>query len=346
MAVAAFTDRENLPRFTIFNFSIVSAARSGEHLVRSMPSQDGDISWQLLRRIVQDWAGTTAELAEVIPLDGGCISTTLKLELADQNQAVLKISPHRVDRSYEEESYQLDLLRQMGLPTPHVYAQHTGTLDEPFSYILLEFVEGVDLGMARRKCDAAEFDRLQEELGVLIAHLHEQTSQSYSRLTPHAPAQFDKWSTFFRDVFDPVWREAEQCGLLSVKQRKLVGKIHDRLDQLLVHGDQPRLVHWDIWSSNVLAEPDASGAWHVAAILDPCCKFAHAEVELAYVDLFKTGTSAFFKAYQRTHRLTDSYHRLRKPIYQLYFLLNHLQLFGAEYLTRTTAAIDSVAAII
>jgi len=311
-----------------------------------MPSQDGDISWQLLRRIVQDWSGTAAELAEVIPLAGGCISTTLRLELIDGSQAVLKISPHRIDRSYEQEAYQLDLLRQLGLPTPHVFAQQTGTLENPYSYILLEFIPGVDLATARHQCDATQFDSLQDELGQLIARLHDQTSPTYGRLTPQASTEFNSWSKFFRDVFDPVWHEAQQCGLLTVKQRKLVGKLHERLDQLLVHPDQPRLVHWDIWSSNVLAEPNALGEWHLTAILDPSCKFAHAEAELAYVDLFKTGTSAFFKAYQRTHRLPDAYYRIRRPIYQLYFLLNHLQLFGAEYLARTSAAIDAVATLV
>ena len=60
----------------------------------------------------------------------------------------------------------------------------------------------------------------------------------------------------------------------------------------------------------------------------------------------RTGTSAFFKAYQQTHRLPDAYYRVRRPIYQLYFLLNHLQLFGAEYLKRNAAAIDGVAALV
>ena len=48
-----------------------------------MPNQEGDISWQLLRRIVQDWAGSSAELAEVTHLDGGSISTTLLLTTND-----------------------------------------------------------------------------------------------------------------------------------------------------------------------------------------------------------------------------------------------------------------------
>ncbi len=44
-----------------------------------MPNQEGDISWQVLRRIVQEWGGTSAELSEVTHLDGGSISTTFTI---------------------------------------------------------------------------------------------------------------------------------------------------------------------------------------------------------------------------------------------------------------------------
>src|SRR4051812_1227802 len=107
--------------------------------------QNEDISWQVLRRIVHEWAGTSAELAEVKPLHGGCINTTLHLVCKDQSQAVLKISQHRVDRTYQAEAYQLNLLRELGLPVPQVYVCTVGTLDEPYSYLLMEFMPGVDL---------------------------------------------------------------------------------------------------------------------------------------------------------------------------------------------------------
>src|SRR3954470_11993240 len=81
-----------------------------------MSNQEGDISWQVLRRIVQDWAGTSAELSEVSHLDGGSISTTLLLKTRDDARAVLKLSPYRVDRSYEPEAHDLNLLRSIGIP--------------------------------------------------------------------------------------------------------------------------------------------------------------------------------------------------------------------------------------
>jgi len=63
-----------------------------------------DISWEVLRRIVRDWAGESVEPQQFEPLHGGCINTTLALKLNDGRKFVLKISPHRVDRAYEREA--------------------------------------------------------------------------------------------------------------------------------------------------------------------------------------------------------------------------------------------------
>src|SRR5207249_3559642 len=114
--------------------------------------------------------------------------------------------------------------------------------------------------------------------------------------------------------------------------RKQIGKVHERLEKFLVHPDQPRLVHWDIWNTNVMVRPGADGKWHVVALLDPNCKYAHAEAEIAYLELFHTVTPTFMKAYQQHRKLTPDYHRFRKPIYQLYPLINHAHLFGSQYL--------------
>src|SRR5688572_3041115 len=123
-----------------------------------MSMGDIDISWQALRRIVQEWAGTSTELTEFVPLHGGQINTTLELHLNDGKKVVIKVSPHRVDKSYEREAYQLTLLKNSGVPVPEVLVWKIGSLDDPFSYMLMEFVEGVDLGKAREQCSPVEFD--------------------------------------------------------------------------------------------------------------------------------------------------------------------------------------------
>lgn len=295
-----------------------------------MSSPAADLSWDLLRRVVREWAGGSAELASVQPLDGGSISTTVKLETSRGDRAVLKISPHRVDRTYEREAHQLQVLRRLGLPVPGVLALHGGSLDEPHSYVLLEFVNGVDLAEARRLASPEQYDALQEQFAELVAAMHRCTSDHYGRVMPAEHAGQESWPAFYRRVYDAIWQACERNGHLPGKMRKLIGRVHDRLESLIAHDDCPRLTHWDLWSANILTR-EVGGRWQVAALLDPNCKYAHHEAELAYIDLFHTGTPAFFRAYQKAFRLPDGYHRVRKCVYQMYELVNHVHLFGQEY---------------
>jgi fructosamine-3-kinase len=305
-----------------------------------------DISWQLLRRIAQDWAGESAELAEVKHLEGGVINTTVCLTLADGQRAVLKISPHRVNREYEREAHQLKLLRSFDIPAPQVYRLETGSLDAPHSFILMEFIDGVDLTEAKQRCSQEQFDALQQHLAEIMLRMHSNTEDMYGRVLPgYEHPVFRLWPDFFRHVHGPMVREAEKNNELSPKARKQIRKIHDQLDRLIVHGDSPRLVHWDIWTSNLLAKPDADGNWKICGVLDPNCKYAHAEAEIAYMDLFHTSTQAFTKAYQQARRLDDEYHQVRKPIYQLYSLIDHVNLFGHDYVKPMLAALDRAASL-
>lgn len=309
-------------------------------------SMDSDISWQLLRGIVRDWAGTSAELAEVTPLHGGAIHTTLAITTKDAAKAVLKITPHRVDRGYLDESHQLALLKSLGVPVPDVYACHLGSLDSPNSYILLQFVDGVCLNDAKRRCTHDEFDQVQTHLAELVLKIHACRSPNYARVSTHDAQPHDAWPAFYRRLYDPIWAEAEKIPQLPVKSKRLIAKVHDRLDRLIAHDDCPRLTHWDLWSGNLVIRPDPAGRWRVSALLDPNCKFAHAEAELAYMDLFNTSTSAFTKAYQHERKLPPDYHRVRKPIYQLYPLINDVTLHGDQYIKPLLAQLEKLSAIV
>jgi fructosamine-3-kinase len=243
-------------------------------------------------------------------------------------------------------------MKGLGLPVPDVYAVKTGTLDDPFSYILIEFVQGMDLAAARRACSPDAFERLQERLADVVATMHDHTAPQYGRVTSSgnaaggaAAATHASWPAFFREVYDPIWHEADKSKLLPPKCRKQIGRVHEKLERLIAHGDCPRLSHGDLWSTNLLVKPDAGGEWHVSGLLDPNCKFAHAEAEVAYLELFHTVTPTFLKGYQRRHKLPPEYHRFRKPVYQLYPLLDHLNLFGAEYQKHVLAAVEKVSAI-
>ncbi len=230
---------------------------------------------------------------------------------------------------------------------PKVYACHLATLDAPDSYILMEYIDAVNFAEAKKVCSPEQYARLQQQLAGLVLRLHEHTSEHYSRIGDSADtAKFESWPSFFRHVYDPIFHEVEKLPQIPVKVRKQLYRVHERLDVLLGHPDVPRLVHWDIWATNLLAKQDAAGNWNIAGVLDPNCKFAHAEAEIAYMELFHTATPEFLKAYQAGHKLNGEYGRVRKPVYQLYSLMNHLRLFGASYVPRVLEATQRMGALV
>ena len=57
-------------------------------------------------------------------------------------------------------------------------------------------------------------------------------------------------------------------------------------------------------------------------------------------------TPAFLKHYQHQRKLGPDYHRFRKPVYQLYSLLNNVHLFGEKYAKPLLAAADEISRLL
>ncbi len=307
---------------------------------------DSDISWANLRQLLcRTFGESVPELAEVTPLLGGCINCTLRLTLSDGFRCVLKVSPHRVTNVFVDEAHQIKTLGDAGVPVPRVYDAVVGELDHPFSYIMMEYVDGIDLATAKRTLSTAEFNDVQRQIAALLRQLHQNIGDHYARVVADGSQHFDQWPTFFKQIYDDIWADVQHSKHLPIKCRKRIGKIHDKLGTLLAHDDCPRLVHWDLWNGNILVRKnDGTGKWEVAAIIDPNAKYAHAEAELAYLELFHTANHTMLAAYQEETKLPTDYHRVRKPVYQLYQLLNHVRLFGSQYTEHTQAVLSHIPA--
>jgi fructosamine-3-kinase len=302
-----------------------------------------DVSWPLLRGIVRDWLGGSAELEGVKTLHGGSMSTTLLLSLKGRESAVLKIAPHMVVPQYEQEAYQLNLLRDWGLPTPEVYACQVGRLDAPHSYLLMERMPGIMLSEAGKRLDEDDLNHIQMHLAEIVLSLHGRSSGTYKRVCAGGEEGIRDYVEFFRSIYDPIWNDVVDMKQLPPPLRRRVGAIHDKLEQVLHHDDKPRLIHGDLWSSNLLVAPDRQRRWWVSAILDPNCRYSHAEIELAYLELFRTVTPTFFRVYEQSHRLPEEYRRFRRDLYSIYPLLNHIRLFGPQYIKPLAIVAERVA---
>lgn len=89
---------------------------------------------------------------------------------------------------------------------------------------------------------------------------------------------------------------------------------------------RPSLIHGDLWSGNWGMLADGS-----PVIFDPAVSRSHAEAELAMMELFGSPPADFWLAYADVAGHEAVGYARRRPVYQLYHVLNHALLFGGGY---------------
>lgn len=131
----------------------------------------------------------------------------------------------------------------------------------------------------------------------------------------------------------PQGARAAASGLLNADDRRALDRICNRLPELIPPAP-PALVHGDLWTANLHA--CANG--ELALIDAGAVHHGWAEADLAMLTLFGEPPPAFFAAYEMESGVDASW-RERAPLYNLYHLLNHLNLFGASYLGAVRAVL-------
>ena len=102
-------------------------------------------------------------------------------------------------------------------------------------------------------------------------------------------------------------------------------RLLSRLGELLREPIHPSLLHGDLWAGNYITGNDGE-AW----LIDPAVYVGHHEADLAMSELFGGFPREFYDAYRSLFSLESGYEE-RKDLYNLYHLLNHLNLFGGSY---------------
>jgi protein-ribulosamine 3-kinase len=266
---------------------------------------------------VQRWLKDNGfgEVSSASPVAGGCISNGVILRTGSGQSFFLKVNPSAPQDMFEREAEGLVALRvQDGprLPNPYCFGK---------DFLLLE-----DLSPCQRR------KGYWSEFGRRLATLHNQNGPHFG--FPHdnyigSTPQPNPWTANGYDFFAEhrlIFQAqlALEHGLLDHKQLTQVERLAARLPELIPV--QPAsLIHGDLWGGNVIT--DQVGG---PALIDPAAHYGWAEAELGMTDLFGSFPQDFYDAYQEVRSLDDGF-RERYPLYNLYHLLNHLNLFGRGY---------------
>ena len=261
-------------------------------------------------------------IKSTVAVSGGCIANSRKLQFSSGREFFLKQSRGGSSNSFASEARGLEELRKSGVVrVPEV-------MDKGPDFLLLEWIE-----VGKNSTDSS-----MEELGRQLAELHSFRGDKFgfvednylgdspqSNLT--STEGKDNWAIFFAGNRLHFQAElAEKKGYATPEIRGLLDVLIEKIPDLLSGTEEkPSLLHGDLWCGNYLIDVDGR-PW----LIDPAVYYGHREADLAMTSLFGGFTKTFYSAYESAFPLVPGYPE-REPLYQLYHLMNHLNLFGTGY---------------
>lgn len=260
---------------------------------------------------------------QLTPLAGGDINDTALLTTASGKQFCIKQNDAAPEDFFAAEAAGLSAIAETDtLRVPRV-------IFPARRFLLLEY-----LPAARKKGD------YWEKLGQGLAQMHCQKRKqfgfhcdNYCGLSPQRNLTERDGHVFYREhriLFQA--RLAVEKGLLGIRELKLIERFATRLTDL-VPEQAPALIHGDLWSGNV--HVDESGD---PVLIDPAAYWGWPEADIAMTLLFGGFSESFYQSYLACNPLESGW-RDRAPIYNVYHLLNHLNLFGGSYGSQLLATV-------
>ena len=276
-------------------------------------------------QILAERAGRPVAIVRELAASGGCINSGTLLFINDKSVVFLKHNGNSPAGFFHAEAAGLCALAGAGglrIPRPISSDDAEGPVP---AFLLLEGIQSAP--------PAKDFD---EQLGRGLAQLHRATAPAFGfdednfiGSTPQSNPRIADWPEFFATArLEPMLRLVEERGRSTPDLAKHMSRLIGRLPELIGrHNPVPSLVHGDLWSGNVMS--DEHGA---PVIFDPAAHDADREVDIAMTELFGRFAPAFYAAYREAWPLSAGY-EVRRDIYNLYHLLNHVYIFGLSYMT-------------
>ncbi|NNK31366.1 MAG: phosphotransferase, partial [Flavobacteriaceae bacterium] len=260
-----------------------------------------------------------ARLKTVKPVSGGDIAQAYLIETKTQQIFCKLLGGTSGLEMLRAEMEGLDQIRKSGaIKAPHVY--FCESLGEQ-ACLGMEYIES-------KNPSPGEMSKLGEQL----ARLHKSSSESFGLTSdnfigslPQSNKQHSSWVTFYvQERLLPQFQMALSRDRLHLHE---IPKAEHMVQALspYIEGISPALLHGDLWSGNYLISSAGD-----PYLIDPAVYYGDPVVDLAMSRLFGGFGGEFYQAYD-ANSVVSANEEDKTQLYQLYYLLVHLNLFGSSY---------------
>ena len=255
------------------------------------------------------------------PVTGGDISNAYLLKTQTSRYFLKTNSAVDALKMFSAEKAGLEAIAQthsIAVPAVLGLGNFEGT-----AYLLLEYIESKAPTIAE-----------MELLGMQLAQLHNSPieepgfgfkADNFIGKLPQSNTFHSDWPTFYaKERLGKQIERAFSRGLLSQKDTPAKESILQKSEYYL-SGCRASLLHGDLWGGNYLISTEGK-----PYLIDPAVYYGHSEVDIAMSKLFGGFSDSFYHAYAQVIPF-DEGTDIRIALYQLYYLLVHLNMFGSSY---------------
>ncbi len=263
---------------------------------------------------------TNKEFHDVQSLSGGSISSAYRLKW-NKGAYFLKVnsSSNALEMFVAEQKGLQAIEETATIAVPKVH--HVEMYDNK-AFLLMDYVES-------KSANSNEFKTLGTQLAKLHLNHHNTfgfSSNNFIGSLPQSNSQHRSWAEFYwQERIAPQLKLAEQNNMLKSNEIPSAQTAISVFADLFENNIKPSLLHGDLWAGNYLIATNGT-----PFLIDPAVYWGHSMVDIAMSKLFGGFDIEFYSAYHDIIPKTPNYNA-QIDLYQLYFLLVHLNMFGRSY---------------
>jgi len=255
------------------------------------------------------------EFSSIKVLTGGDINSVYRLSARHQSYVLKLNNAETFPDLFQKEANGLNALKACNaIDVPEVFGY--GNFGSK-TYLLLEY-----------KPSGEKRKSFWKDFGHQLAELHRNTQSQFGFFEDNyigSLPQFNKHAQtasefYIEQRLKPQFEIAAQKGYNFQSLNAFYRTIRS-----LIPEEPPALIHGDLWSGNYLVNTS-----HQPCLIDPAVAYAPREMDLAMMKLFGGFNETLFVTYHEDFPLKDNWEK-RIKLYQLYYVLSHLNLFGRTY---------------
>lgn len=261
-------------------------------------------------------------------VSGGCINACYKLNTSEETFFLKLNEASAFPGMFEAEMKGLKLLAAANeIRIPVVY--ESGIIDNT-AFLLTSFIERGSPG----KDSMRNFGNKVAALHMHCAAHFGLECDNYIGSLPQQNTKCLKWADFFvQSRLIPQLELARKNELLDTSTTRKFELLFKKIDTIFPE-EKPSLLHGDLWSGNYFWDTEGE-----PYLFDPAVYYGHREMDIAMSLLFENFGADFYKGYNEIYPLQNGWQE-RISLCNLYPLLAHVNLFGADYVPQLKSALN------